>query len=106
MSSIKEKIAQNEQKILQLEKNIKRDTGKRKNAKLLVKSENTGLADTIKGDANADGEFSISDVVTLQKWLLNVPDTELIDYKAVDLCEDGKLDVFDLCMMKNLLTSN
>lgn len=30
MSSIKEKIAQNEQKILQLEKNIKRDTEKRK----------------------------------------------------------------------------
>lgn len=70
------------------------------------KSENTGSADTIKCDVNADGIFSISDVATLQKWLLTVPDTELIDYKAVDLCEDGKLDVFDLCMMKNLLTSN
>lgn len=37
MSSIKEKIAQNEQKITQLEKNIKRDTEKRR--KLLDENE-------------------------------------------------------------------
>ncbi|MDD7515892.1 dockerin type I repeat-containing protein [Ruminococcus flavefaciens] len=54
----------------------------------------------IKGDVNGDGEFSISDVVTLQKWLLAVPDTELVDWKAADLCEDDKIDVFDLCLMR------
>ncbi len=54
---------------------------------------------TIAGDVNADGEFSIADVVLLQKWLLAVPDTKLADWKAADLCEDNKLNVFDMCLM-------
>ena len=55
------------------------------------------------GDINADGIFNIADVVLLQKWLLAAPDVELSDWKAADLCEDGKLDVFDLCLMKREL---
>ena len=70
------------------------------NAKILVKSEKT---DTIKGDVDADGEFNIADVVLLQKWLLTAPDAELSDWKAADLCEDDRLDVFDLCLMKRML---
>lgn len=31
----------------------------------------------IMGDVNCDGEFTIADVVLLQKWLLAVPDAEL-----------------------------
>lgn len=58
---------------------------------------------TVKGDINNDGEFNIIDVVILQKWLLAVPDTHLANWKAADLCEDGKLNVFDLCAMKQLL---
>lgn len=58
---------------------------------------------TIRGDVNADGIFNVSDVVLLQKWLLAVPDTHLADWKAADLCEDNRLDVFDLCMMKREL---
>ncbi len=57
----------------------------------------------VAGDVNADGEFSILDVVLMQKWLLTVPDTELADWKAGDLCEDDRLDVFDLCLMKRAL---
>ena len=57
----------------------------------------------VAGGVNADGEFSISDVVLMQKWLLAVPDTELADWKAGDLCEDDRLDVFDLCLMKRAL---
>ena len=57
----------------------------------------------LEGDVNADGEFNISDVVLLQKWLLAVPDTTLIDWKAGDLCEDDELNVFDLCLMKRML---
>ncbi len=59
--------------------------------------------DAPDGDVNYDGAFTISDVVLLQKWLLAVPDTHLSNWKAADLCEDGKLDVFDLCLMKRLL---
>ncbi|HEZ7985548.1 MAG TPA: RICIN domain-containing protein [Ruminococcus sp.] len=58
---------------------------------------------SLKGDINSDGEFNISDAVLLQKWILAEPNAKLADWKAADLCEDGKLDVFDLCMMKRML---
>lgn len=57
----------------------------------------------VAGDVNADGQFSVADVVLMQKWLLTVPGTELADWQAGDLCADGRLDVFDLCLMKRLL---
>lgn len=57
----------------------------------------------VAGDVNADGELSISDVVLMQRWLLAVPDIELADWKAGDLCEDDRLDVFDFCLMKRAL---
>lgn len=57
----------------------------------------------IKGDANFDNNFNISDVVTMQNWLLNRSDTELVYWKAANLCDDDVLDVFDLIAMKKLL---
>lgn len=58
----------------------------------------------IIGDINADGAFTVSDVVLLQKWLLSVPDTQLADWKAADFNGDQTLNVFDLCQMRyNLL---
>ena len=60
-------------------------------------------ATSIIGDINADGKFNISDVVILQKWLLAIPDAKLSDWKAADLCEDDRLNVFDLCLMKRML---
>ncbi len=60
----------------------------------------------IRGDVNADGKFDIADVVLLQKWLLAVPDTQLADWQTGDLCEDGKLNVFDLALMKRDLIEN
>lgn len=55
------------------------------------------------GDCNGDGNFGVSDVVLLQKWLLAVPDTHLADWKAGNFLEDDRLDVFDLCLMKREL---
>lgn len=60
----------------------------------------------VLGDVNADGEFNISDVVMMQKWILAVPDVKLANWKAGDLCDDGKLNVFDLCLMKEILTNS
>ena len=57
----------------------------------------------IMGDVNDDGSFGVSDVVLLQRWLLAVPDTHLANWKAADFCEDNKLDVFDLTLMKRTL---
>ena len=61
-------------------------------------------SDDVKGDVNADGQFTVADVVVIQKWLLAVPDVKLADWKAGDLCEDNVINVFDLCLMKRLLT--
>ena len=58
---------------------------------------------TIAGDVNADGAFNVADAVALQKWLLGVPDVTLADWKAGNFCDDNRLDVFDLCMMKREL---
>lgn len=57
----------------------------------------------VKGDVNADGILDIADVVLLQKWLLAVPDTHLPQWRAADLCNDERLNVFDLCLMKREL---
>ena len=59
--------------------------------------------ETVRGDVNADGDFNIADVVLLQNWLLGRKNTKLADWQAADLCADGKLNVFDLCLMKKEL---
>lgn len=62
-------------------------------------------APVVKGDINSDGELNIADAVILQKWLLAVPDTKLTDWNRADLCRDGILNAFDLCLLKKELTS-
>jgi hypothetical protein len=57
------------------------------------------------GDVNNDGEFNISDAVLLQKWLLAVPDTYLVNWEAADLGADNRIDVFDLCLMRQKLVN-
>ncbi|MDE6425212.1 MAG: dockerin type I repeat-containing protein [Ruminococcus sp.] len=57
----------------------------------------------VQGDINGDGTFNVSDVILFQKWLLSGCDTDLINWKNADFYEDGKLDVFDLCLMKRQL---
>lgn len=57
----------------------------------------------IEGDVNADGALSVIDAILLQKWLLAVPDAELTDWKAADLCEDNIINVFDLHLLKRML---
>ena len=60
-------------------------------------------AQTIRGDVNASGKFDLTDIVTMQKWLLADKTVTLKNWKAGDLYEDGQLDVFDLAMMKRAL---
>ena len=83
---------------------------------ITITKKNTDISDTesfeigygapvVRGDVNSDGEFNISDVVLLQKWLLAMPDTKLSDWNRADLCRDGRLDTSDLCLMKQLLIS-
>lgn len=62
--------------------------------------------ETLLGDINDDGSFNVADIVMLQKWLLGVSDVTLPNWKAADFCEDEKLNVLDLCMMKCKLVEN
>ena len=72
-------------------------------AEIFIKDEETQY---IKGDVNTDGTFDIADVVTLQKWLLAIPDVSLSNWKAADFYEDSNLNVLDLSIMKqNLFTA-
>lgn len=57
----------------------------------------------ISGDINSDGVCNISDTVLLQKWLLTIPNTHLANWKSADLNTDGKLNGFDLALMRWLL---
>ena len=61
------------------------------------------VTEDVTGDVNADGVFDVSDVVLLQRWLLAVPNTVLANWKAANFCQDDRLDVFDLCLMKRTL---
>ncbi len=55
----------------------------------------------VKGDANGDGDFAISDVVTLQNYIIGKG--EIKNPTAVDFTGDGVIDVFDLCLMKKAI---
>lgn len=57
----------------------------------------------VPGDVNNDGLFDSADAAIFQKWLLAVPDITLANWKAADFCDDDKLDIFDLCLMKQAL---
>ena len=58
---------------------------------------------TTKGDVNADGQCNIADIVLLQKWLITIPDTKLVNWENGDLDSNGQLNAADLSLMKELL---
>jgi hypothetical protein len=61
------------------------------------------IRNSIRGDVNSDGKLNVADLVLLQKWLLGAPNTQLVDWKSGDLCEDNVLDTFDLVMIRKEL---
>lgn len=69
----------------------------------MIFDENHSEPEDVIGDVNGDGELNVADLVTLQKWLLSVPDTELKNWKTTDLIDDEILDVFDLCMLRKAI---
>ena len=58
--------------------------------------------EAVSGDVNGDGEFTVADLVTMQKFLLG--SGGLANWKNGDLCQDNVIDVFDLCFMRKLIT--
>ncbi len=65
----------------------------------LIKDELT--VTTLRGDVNADGSFTVPDIIAMQKYLLAAG--TLQDADAGDLDGDGILTGFDLAIMKRML---
>ena len=59
---------------------------------------NATVGTDVAGDVNADGIFSIADLVMMQRFLLH--QGRLIDWNAGDLYEDAIINIIDLCLMK------
>ena len=59
---------------------------------------------SVVGDCNNDGVFTIADIVMVQKWLLN-DGTMLDNWKAADLYGDNVINVFDLVLMKQMIVN-
>jgi len=68
------------------------------NASIINKNEIPAL---VLGDCNYDGVFGVSDIITLQKWLLS--GGEIRKAENADMDKNGVIDVFDLLSMKKQL---
>ncbi len=60
----------------------------------------------VSGDLNGDDAFSLIDAVAFQKWLLGSDQVELYYLAEGDLDLNGKLNAFDLAIMKRKLIEN
>ena len=59
------------------------------------------IAKKVLGDVNADGIFSVADLVMMQNYLLG--NGTLTDWKAGDLCADNTINAFDMVAMRKLV---
>lgn len=57
--------------------------------------------EAVMGDANGDGILGVSDAVTLQNGLLGIQPLKYSE--NIDLCKDGVIDVYDLCLLKKMV---
>ena len=58
------------------------------------------------GDSNGDGKFTVADVVTMQSYIMGKKTAKLSDWRNVDFCEDGQIDVFDFIVMRENYIEN
>ncbi len=57
------------------------------------------VENTVMGDVNSDGEYTVADIVLLSNWLLG-SEKNLANGKSADFNDDGRIDVFDLCLAR------
>lgn len=59
------------------------------------------MPEGVRGDANADEKLTVADAVMLEKWLLG--SGKLTAPENVDLCRDGTIDTYDMCLLRKEL---
>lgn len=60
------------------------------------------IVSDVYGDVNGDGELNIADAVYLQNFLLGRTAAPA-DWRKADLCQDDRLDAFDLTLLRQML---
>ena len=58
------------------------------------------------GDTNGDGDFTIADMVMVQKHIMGKKSAALSDWKCADFYKDGKVDVYDFIVMRENFVKN
>lgn len=61
--------------------------------------------DVQKGDINSDKSVNVSDIVSLQKYLIKTEQLNESGFKAADLNDDNKINIFDLVILKRIIIS-
>ena len=69
----------------------------------ITETESTTETETL-GDVNGDDIITVSDVVTLQKFILATEGVKISSYS--DMNKDGKINVIDLVLLKYLVFNN
>ncbi len=55
----------------------------------------------LEGDADNNGVVDVNDAIMLRNWLHG--SGELTNWENVDLCKDGVINIFDLCLLRKIL---
>lgn len=65
----------------------------------------TALSVTVKGDLDLNDRFSLSDIVTMQNYLLGKAELSQQAFLNADINGDGSADIFDMCLLRKELIS-
>ena len=58
------------------------------------------------GDVNLDGEFSVADLVLMQRYLLGSENFNKKQFAAADLNSDGNADIYDMIRFRKVILAN
>ena len=72
---------------------------------LKVINDSFNMNSSVEGDINGDKELNSADLVTLSLFLLGYKNTNIVNWKDGDLCEDNTLNLYDLIAMRKLIIS-
>ena len=65
----------------------------------------TALSVTVPGDLDLNNRFTLSDIVTMQNYLLGKASLSEQAFLNADINSDGSADIFDMCLLRKKLIS-
>ena len=65
----------------------------------------TALSVTVPGDLDLNNRFTLSDIVTMQNYLLGKASLNEQSFLNADINSDGSADIFDMCLLRKKLIS-